>query len=280
MTHTNPGKRLVLCAGMQSSGSTLLSWCFLQRADVDGVLDARFDVLPQLPKGVDGSRALPWVKMTIACFGLADAMAYFRDEGWEVSPVLLLRDVRAVFNSLLVKEYGRNSTTADDPPIRLRLRRFKRDWEQARREGWTMMRYEDLADFPRETLETACRSLGLPWDEGMLTWPKRPDQIADARHGNVTFLSSLEGGGAMKCLKKCRPLKLTHLPAEDLAWLEEEFAEFNKACQYPRQLDGIAELPEGRAVPTYEASRRYWRQHHGFREVIKKLKEAAGFGRA
>ena len=29
---------LYLCAGLQSGGTTLISWCFLQRSDMDGIL--------------------------------------------------------------------------------------------------------------------------------------------------------------------------------------------------------------------------------------------------
>jgi len=35
-----PEKALILCGGLQSSGTTLVSYCFLQRGDTDGVLDA------------------------------------------------------------------------------------------------------------------------------------------------------------------------------------------------------------------------------------------------
>ena len=41
-------KALVLCGGLQSSGTTLVSYCFLQRGDTDGVLDADNDLLPAL----------------------------------------------------------------------------------------------------------------------------------------------------------------------------------------------------------------------------------------
>ena len=40
--------RLFLCAGLQCSGSTLVSWCFLQRRDMDGVLDGEYDLLPRI----------------------------------------------------------------------------------------------------------------------------------------------------------------------------------------------------------------------------------------
>jgi hypothetical protein len=47
-------KTLYLCGAPQSSGSSLISWCFLQRGDTDGVLDARNDLLPQMPGLVFG----------------------------------------------------------------------------------------------------------------------------------------------------------------------------------------------------------------------------------
>src|SRR5438105_10194924 len=103
---------LYLCGGLQSSGSTLVSWCFLQRDDSDGVLDARFDALPQIPRPLDRPRA--WCKFTVACFEFRDVQTSLEDEGWSVRPLLVVRDVRAVFNSLIQKPWGRNGITADD----------------------------------------------------------------------------------------------------------------------------------------------------------------------
>ncbi len=37
-------RRVILCGGLQSSGSSLISWCFLQRRDTDGVFDANGDM--------------------------------------------------------------------------------------------------------------------------------------------------------------------------------------------------------------------------------------------
>jgi len=104
------GRTLYLCAGTQSSGSTLISWCFLQRHDMDGVLDARFDHLPSVPEKL--SAPLPWVKFTIACFRFSEVKSHFEDEGFTVKPLLVVRDVRSVFNSLIQKKYGRNGITA------------------------------------------------------------------------------------------------------------------------------------------------------------------------
>src|ERR1700753_434627 len=96
--------RLFLCAGLQSSGATLVSWCFLQRSDMDGVLDARFDMVPSMPP----VKATPWLKFTIACFRFSEVRASLEDQGWSITPLLVVRDVRSVFNSLITKSYGRN----------------------------------------------------------------------------------------------------------------------------------------------------------------------------
>lgn len=266
------GKKVTfLCGGTQSSGSTLLSWCFLQRKDMDGVLDARFDMMPPSP---EVKTEYLWVKMTVACFGLTEAVDFWRDEGRDVRPILLVRDARAVFNSLLVKEYGRNGTTADDPPIRLRLRRFLHDWEMARREGWTIIKFEDLIAAPRQTLERACTQLGLPWDEGMMNWPKSVEQITDGRHGNETFVRSRAGG--LEASIRPIPLEVGRIPQEDLVWLESEFAAFNHVHGYPEHVARTERQPPGRAVPSYEVTRRYWRKHHGVKEAWRKLASRIG----
>lgn len=268
MTESQP---LILCAGTQSGGSTLLSWCFLQRADTDGVLDARFDMIPPAPAV---TAPYLWVKMTIACFQLADAVEFYRDEGRDVRPILLVRDVRAVFNSLISKSYGRNGTTADDPPLRLRLRRFLRDWQHAREQGWPVFRFEDFLSQPRPTLEACCAALCLPWDEAMFTWPKKDEQIADARHGNETFRESSSGAtGLQSALRTPGPLKLTHIPQDDLRWLEAEFETFNRENHYPLQIEPVSS-PPGRASPTYEATRRHWRKNHGLSAAWRRLKGA------
>src|SRR5277367_460357 len=98
-------RNLYLCGGLQSSGSTLISWCFLQRSDMDGVLDARFDMLPTLPH-MTAPRS--WCKFTIACFRFSEVAEQFQFDGWTVKPLLVVRDVRSVFNSLIQKSYGRN----------------------------------------------------------------------------------------------------------------------------------------------------------------------------
>ena len=183
MDASNP--QLYLCAGTQSSGSTLISWCFLQRADMDGYLDQRGDILPDIPPAI--GKPLAWCKFTVNAFRLAEAKIHFEDEGWTVQPLLVVRDVRAVLNSLIRKRYGRNGVTAEEPPLRMRLRRFREDWYQFRQAGWATIRYESFVTDPQPTLRTACQQLSLPWDSGMLSWSKSRSDIAAPIHGNATF---------------------------------------------------------------------------------------------
>jgi hypothetical protein len=250
-----PAQTLYLCAGLQSSGSTLISWCFLQRPDMDGVLDAAFDSLPEIPPGL--AAPLPWCKFTIACFSFAEVQQYFEDEGWTIQPLLVIRDVRAVFNSLINKKYGRNGTTADDPPLRTRLRRFKSDWQLFKKNNWPILRYEDMADDPIAALKKACRELALPWDAAMVEWPKAADQIAAAVNGNATFAST-RGSGLLASVKpSLAEVKVHNIPPADLRWLETEFAEFNRESGYAQHIPSAnTDTPFRRAIPNYNCTRR------------------------
>ena len=177
-------RTLLLCAGLQSGGTTLVSWCFLQRRDVNGILDAIADVLPRIPRV---SEPYAWCKFTVAAFRLQEAVAHYQDAGWRVRPLLVVRDPRAVFRSLVSKPYGHNGTSAEDPPIRMRLRRFREDWNHARGAGWPILSFERFLLQPEQSLRGLCRELDLPWDEGMMSWPKTLSDIAVADWGNPTF---------------------------------------------------------------------------------------------
>ncbi len=248
---------LYLCAGLQSSGSTLISWCFCQRSDMDGAVDANNDILHEVDPTVGQPHV--WVKTTIGPFRLTELAAHYRDLGWPVTPLLVIRDVRDVWASLIAKPYARHATTAEDPPLRLRLRRFLDDWQRFEAEGGAMIRFERFVAEPEAALRQACAAMGLAWDGAMLSWPKPPGQIADPRHGNATFHASL-GGGLHDSLRRDaarRPDRPCILPG-DLAWLESTFAAFNEANGYPahRELALPADDPDAVALPSYEHSRR------------------------
>jgi hypothetical protein len=253
-------RRLILCGGLQSSGTTLVSYCFLQRADTNGVLDADNDLLPAIDDRL--ARPCAWYKTTISCFRLSEIAEHYRDAGWNVRTLLVLRDLRAVWASLREKPYGRNGITAEDPPLRLRVRRFIDDWRTMRANGGATLRYEDFVAEPTATLQQACAALGLPWDVSMLTWPKGSERIADRRNGNGSFWMS-RGADLMSSIGRFRERRgQPQLPAGDLQWLETEFRDFNEANGYPLSLplstEAIDILDGGfLAAPSFEVTRRY-----------------------
>ena len=176
--------------------------------------------------------------------------------------MLICRDVREAYASLRTKPYCRNGTTAEDPPLRLRFRRFREDWEQFRAHDWPILRYEQFLLDPEEVLAQTCFKLQLPWDDAMLTWPKPRADILDTRHGNKTFRENC-GNSLWESLNPgrkstCRPA----LPVSEHRWLESEFASFNQANGYPAH---IPMSPTGDAeecdLPCFEVTRRAkWRR--------------------
>jgi len=255
-----PKHALILCGGLQSSGTTLVSYCFLQRGDTNGVLDADNDLLPAIDDRL--ARPCAWYKTTISCFRLSEIAEHYRDAGWNVQTLLVLRDLRAVWASLRDKPYGRNGITAEDPPLRLRVRRFIDDWRTMRANGGAMLQYEDFVAEPTATLQHACASLDLPWDVSMLTWPKGPERIADRRNGNGSFWMS-RGADLMSSIGRFREQRgQPQLPAGDLQWLETEFRDFNEANGYPISLPLTAkarDILDGGFLgpPSFEVTRRY-----------------------
>ncbi|MCP4191353.1 MAG: sulfotransferase [Planctomycetaceae bacterium] len=253
MPDSTQKRPLYLCGGLQGSGSSLVSWSFLQRQDMNGVFDTAHDMVPILPELPASIRT--WCKITTCCFRTSELKDYYASLGWAVVPILITRDVREVWSSLQDKQYGRNATTAEDPPLRLRMLRFLSDWENAVRGDWTTVRYESLISQPRQTLMATCRALEIPWDQGMIDWPKERSQIADARYGNVNFLAS-RTNGLMETLDPKYAGQLKGAIAEaDLQWLEETFAKYNIACGYAEKRTPPAS-PRGYAVADFNASRR------------------------
>jgi hypothetical protein len=247
---------LFLCAGLQSSGTTLVSWCFLQRADTDGVLDSDNDLLPKIDSNL--GRPHTWYKTTLSCFRLSELAQHYADDGWRVRPLLVVRDLRDVWASLSGKRYSRNGITAEDPPLRLRLRRFVADWELFCSKNWPLLRYESLIAEPEATLRQTCEQLALPWDEAMLTWPKQPSDIADAQWGNDTFWAT-RGANLIEAVSRYAGRRASRvIAAADLQWLDSEFREFNAANGYPATIEHREPGgPQPCSYPSFEESRRY-----------------------
>jgi hypothetical protein len=250
-------KTLCLCAGMQSSGSSLVSWCFLQRSDMDGVLDGDNSILPTISP--DLGRPLVWYKTTISCFRLTELAQHFEDVGWRVKPLLIVRDVRHVWASLLKKPYGQSGITAEQPPVKTKLRRFKADWELFQQNGWPMLRYESLLERPEASLRAACDQLNLAWDDAMVSWPKLPHEILDTRQGNHTFWSTRETNLVDSIAQSRKTREPLWISMDDLKWLETEFHAFNLRNNYPVRLEppDVTPCDETLALPDYRQTLRY-----------------------
>ena len=245
---------LILCSGLQSGGTTLVSWCFLQRPDMSGILDMSSDVIQLMPY-LD--TPLGWCKITTSCFRWDDVADFFRDQGWVIRPLLVVRDVREAYSSLRTKPYGLNGMTAEDPPLRLRFRRFLSDWEQFRANGWPIMRFESLLAEPTVTLEDCCKQLGLPWYDDMIDWPKPISNINGVELANATFRTSLSNEGlSQTIIPKEKGTLLKNISADDLAWLEETFYEYNRENNYSLH-NASVELKAVPDRPSFFASKRY-----------------------
>jgi hypothetical protein len=226
---------------------------------MDGILDANNDMFADLPRSLRSRFA--WIKTTISSFRVHEQVDYLQDAGWTVRPLLICRDVREAYASLRTKRYGRNGITAEDPPLRLRLRRFREDWERFCANDWPILRYEQFLVDPEEVLAAVCARLGLPWDDAMLTWPKPKADIFDGRHGNETFRLN-RGTSLFDSLKaSARPAHPLVIPASEHVWLENEFAHFNQVNGYPAHLPASADADDLPAdMPSFNVTRRaQWR---------------------
>jgi hypothetical protein len=251
---------MILCAGLQSGGTTLISWCFLQRRDTNGVLDIPGDMIQ--PSFEKVKEPILWAKQTVVSFRWLDIYETYRDLGWEPEPLLIVRDARAVYSSLRKKPYGINGTTAEDPPLRMRFRRFLRDWELFRANGWPIIKFENFVQEPRAVLRKVCADLSLPWDEGMILWPKRLSEIAYFKERqNKTFEGSIEKNHlAAATLRDRAEVRIDGLPRSELEWLEETFSAYNSFHRYPQEVRPTLQedIPVSMAAPRYEGTGREW----------------------
>lgn len=243
--------------GLQSGGSTFLSYCFLQRPEMSGILDWYHDRLPDMPSpALTGSW---WCKCTVASFRAEEVIDYVADHGWNTRPLLIARDVRQAMDSLVTRDYGRNSTTGEDPPLRTRVRRYLADWEYFRDIGLPIVRFEDFTAEPEVQLRRACEDMGLAWTDDMIAWPKPRDTVWKGGGANQTFIDSLgvDLHATLRLDDGLQPLR--HLPSGELDWLDETCAEYNRALGYPETAAalGVGAGDDGWLPPKIENASRY-----------------------
>ena len=243
---------------------------------MDGVLDADNDLLPFLDPRLGTPHA--WYKMNVGSFRMSELVRHYGDLGWDVHPLLVVRDLRDLWASLVSGSYAANGITAEDPPLRMRLRRFAEDCGHFAHAGWPIIKYESLIAAPEVVLRAACQQLDLPWDKAMLGWPKMPGQIADCRRKDQSFWnvphdSLISTVGHYQQQSKSQPI-----PAVDLDWLEREFRSFNELNGYPikRPDPATGEFRDKRLAPSFEVTRRYRWEFR--RKPIRWLLATLGFG--
>jgi hypothetical protein len=225
---------------------------------MDGVLDGESDLLPQI--ALDFGRPHTWLKTTISSFRMSELTSHYQDAGWQVHPLLIVRDVRNVWSSLLTKPYGVNGLSAEDPPLRLRFRRFQEDWKLFREKGWPILRYESFVNDAEAALQKTCRELALSWHESMATWPKQASEIADPGRGNKSFWQTKERNLAGTLTSySAQNKKQGRISGADLAWLEDEFRTFNAENDYPLHFEGFLshDAPSSQDTCRFQMTRRY-----------------------
>lgn len=217
-------KRMILAAGTQSGGTTLVSWCFLQHPMLDGELDMASDRIQ-----IDLSRVatpMTWIKMTHYSFRWREVAEVYRLLGYKISPLLIVRNPYLSYASLKHKWYGRNAVTAEDPPLVVRFLRFFDDWRLFMRKGWPVIQFEQFLTQPETVLRQACEHLDIPYDDAMLNWPKPISELAYVNEVNETFGRSLQGGGMGMRDAESVPVELSPQEVEWIGTTLRELIEF------------------------------------------------------
>lgn len=253
--------KLYLCGGLEESGASLVSWCFWQRAEMRALIALAGDVLPGFQPAPDGRAT--WMLATLNSFRLTEMAYHYRDLGWDVHPLLVVRDLRAVWAALVQKPAVHNGLTAEDPPLRMRFRRFVEDWELLRRMRWPMVRFEDLMSDAQRALREVSAGLELPWHDVMHRWPRPLKPLADAALPDAAF-HRLRGQNLPETqMHYAREPLPDAVATADLEWLQTDFRQFNVENNYPLALEPLqiwGDLVPPR-VASFEQTRRYDELH-------------------
>ena len=243
-------KTMILASGLQSGGTTLVSSCFLKHPDLDGVLDMASDRIEVNLSRV--STSLTWVKMTTVAFSWQEVAEVYAIEGFEVYPLLIVRNPFDAWASLKNKWYGLNSTTAEDPPLFLRFRRFLHDWQFFMQKGYPIIQFESFISNPEQALKRACKSLPIEFHSGMLEKDTDLSGIAYVTESNASFVDSLNKGISNQIATRARSIDET-----EYAWILENMHELLAYYQYENSHNVVPASPNQGLAPQPFDSRRY-----------------------
>lgn len=215
MTQRQP---LILATGLQSGGTTVVSHSFLKHPELDGILDMASDRIEMNLARV--SAPVVWVKMTTIAFRWEEVAAVYEQQGYEVYPLLIVRNPFDAWASLKHKWYGLNGVTAEDPPLMLRFSRFLKDWLQFKQHGWPVMCFEDFVANPEAALNKACEALPIEFNAAMLEAKSNVDDIAYVSESNASFAENLSQGVVGNVAKR-----IATLAEDEVNWLQTTFSQ-------------------------------------------------------
>ena len=222
MTQRQP---LILATGLQSGGTTVVSHAFLKHPELDGILDMASDRIETNLARV--SAPVVWVKMTTIAFRWEEVAAVYEQQGYEVYPLLIVRNPFDAWASLKHKWYGLNGVTAEDPPLMLRFSRFLKDWLQFKQHGWPVMCFEDFVANPEAALNKACEALPIEFNAAMLEAKSNVDDIAYVSESNASFAENLSQGVVGNVAKR-----IATLAEDEVNWLQSTFSQMNDEFGY------------------------------------------------
>lgn len=199
-------KKIFLLEGLQSGGSSLVSTCFLQHPDANGILDLHhFNNLQGIFKAHRKEILKDFfmfkgkyfvVKFTCGHYNIHEMIESCDFLREKIIPVAITRDPRSVISSWLrrfgsLKNVYSGYTGRDgrfwDTEVKpwSRIIRFCEDISWYSKQGYPVVIYEKLCVDPEKTLMAVCDQIGMPYRRDMVTWTKSAHEIFNYSAGNV-----------------------------------------------------------------------------------------------
>lgn len=184
-------KNLRLLIGLQSGGSSLLSYCICRHSKVQGVFDGFHDRL--ISVNFLEANSINFIKFTCASYSPSEVISYYESAGYAVSAVILTRSLDEVYQSLKTKPYGYSSVYSDFPPLFIRFLRFTSfatGLFNVENQKIKFVDYDEFLKKPRHCLEEILRFYGFSFCPRVIEFY---DKDADnfLTNGNESFKKSI-----------------------------------------------------------------------------------------